>query len=82
MGDEEIIADVNVICATCGGKHQLRGGLDAPVYWCGSDLRKLIMGDEIEYDEIDPLDDIVRTLNEEFKPYKNIRKWGLLGGKG
>ena len=57
MGQEEIVTDVWVICKTCGEKHQLKRGIDAPVYWCGNDLRKLEDGDDIEYNEIDPLDE-------------------------
>ncbi len=79
MGQEEVVADVWVICRNCGQRHQLKGGMEAPVYWCRDNLQKLVEGDEVEYDEIDPLDDIARTLNEAFKPYKNIRKWNLLG---
>ena len=81
MGQNVIEADVWVICKICGERHQVKRGIDAPVYWCGDELRKLVEGDEVEYDETDPLDDIAQTLNEEFKPYKCIRKWGL-GGKG
>lgn len=43
--------DVWVLCNTCGEKHQLKRGIDAPVYWCGNVLHKLAEGDEVEYGE-------------------------------
>ena len=43
--------DVWVKCNTCGKKHQLKRGIGAPVYWCGDELRKLVEGDEVEYDD-------------------------------
>ena len=40
-----------IICPYCKQKHQLHKGIDAPVYWCGNELYKLQVGDEIEYDD-------------------------------
>lgn len=79
MAEKEVTAGVRVICE-CGQKHKLMGGIDAPIYWCGDELKILKAGDEIEYDEIDPVDDIARRLDEVFKPYKNIRLTNLLLG--
>lgn len=39
-----------VVCS-CGEKHLLKPGIDAPVYWCGDTLKKLQEGDKIEYEE-------------------------------
>ena len=53
MGKEEIVANVWVICKVCGEKHQLKRGVDAPIYWCSDNLQKLVEGDEVEYNESD-----------------------------
>lgn len=50
--------NVYILCG-CGGKHLLKRGVDAPVYWCGDKLMVLKAGDDVEYDdEVVPFDDI------------------------
>ena len=36
------------IIYSCGERHPLRPGIDAPVYWCGDILKKLQEGDDVE----------------------------------
>jgi len=50
MDDIELAREVYVICR-CGEKHLLKGGIDAPVYWCGNILKQLKVGDDVEYEE-------------------------------
>ncbi len=53
MGLDVKKTDVWVLCSTCEEKHQLKRGIDAPVYWCEGVLHKLIEGEfkleEFEY---------------------------------
>ena len=46
-------AGVWVICRACGEKHQLKRGISAPIYWCGNNLHRLVVGDEVEYSSED-----------------------------
>lgn len=39
-----------VVCS-CGEKHLLFPGIDAPLYWCGDELKKLQSGDEVIYED-------------------------------
>lgn len=48
MGEEALVTDVWVICKTCGKRHRVKRGMDAPIYWCGDELRKLVEGDGVE----------------------------------
>ena len=48
---KEKVANVWVLC-NCGKEHQLIPGIDAPIYWCGDELKCLVKGDEIEYEEV------------------------------
>ena len=36
------------IYCSCGSLHRLLPGLDAPVYWCGDELRVLRVGDGVK----------------------------------
>lgn len=47
---EVITAKAWVICS-CGEKHRLLPGVEAPIYWCGNTLRNLKEGDDVEYEE-------------------------------
>ena len=60
--DEVEEHEVKVVCPKCGGKHKLFPGIDAPIYWCGNDLKVLKAGDEIEYD--DTLEGIPETIKK------------------
>lgn len=42
-----------VVICECGKKHRLIGGIDKPLYWCAGELIELMVGDEIEYKEIE-----------------------------
>jgi len=44
-------SDVYVLCS-CGQKHRLFKGIDAPMYWCGDELKALEKGDKVECNEI------------------------------
>ena len=50
--NEMVIANTWVVCS-CGDKHRLIPGIDAPVYWCGDVLLKLTVGDTVEYEEVE-----------------------------
>ena len=39
------------ILCSCGLKHRLFPGLEAPVYWCGDNLKELQVGDDVEVEE-------------------------------
>jgi len=43
-----IVTDAYVLCS-CGLKHKLVGGMDAPIYWCVDQLKTVKEGDEVEY---------------------------------
>lgn len=47
--ESSITASVWVVCPSCGERHRLSPGMDSPVYWCGSVLRELRAGDDVEY---------------------------------
>lgn len=49
---EPINAICFVVCPHCGGKHRLLPGLEAPIYWCGDELKILQVGDGVEYEEV------------------------------
>ena len=53
MANESDILEMRVwvICKWCRQKHILRKGLVAPVYQCGSWLKRLVEGDDVEYEE-------------------------------
>jgi len=36
------------VSCSCGKEHLLKPGIDSPIYWCGDELKKLCIGDEIE----------------------------------
>jgi len=50
---ENIEGEVWIICE-CGEKHPLKPGVEAPYYWCGDELKKLVAGDTVEYKEQSP----------------------------
>lgn len=67
---EEIVANVWVICSHCGQSHQLEPGGGAPIYYCHSSfpafIKRLIAGDEVEYEEIVEIPDaFLEAFKEE-----------------
>lgn len=73
------VVEVKAVCyivCSCGQKHLLRPGLDAPVYWCEDNLRNLKEGDEVEYEEEDSLSSISETIGKLGKPLGvPLRHW-------
>ena len=48
----EILKTKVWVTCKCGERHRLFPGIDAPFYWCGDELRKLELGDEVEYEDL------------------------------
>lgn len=71
----EVRATCYIVCS-CGEKHLLRPGIDAPIYWCGNTLKILQEGDEVEYEEEDVLSSISKTISKLGKPLGvPLRHW-------
>lgn len=56
------------VSCSCGKEHLLKPGIDSPIYWCGDELRKLCVGDEVETgDNIDyKVTDRIHELSLKF----------------
>ena len=51
MDDNNYITAICSIICSCGEKHILLPGLDAPIYWCHNEIKCLTEGDGVEYEE-------------------------------
>jgi hypothetical protein len=43
--------EVWVICSVCEEEHKLFPGINAPTYWCSNELKVLVPGDAIRFED-------------------------------